>query len=189
MDAVKAKAAVANLSLTDKVNLGTGVQWEQGMKSTTLRCPSYSFCPKVLALGTRRRSRRSPVLQASVSRVCVSLVLTLSLSNIDKSAVDSPVGVRYADLVSAFPAYVKLHNHLDMNPADISVQRDQRCCYVSTLAPEALRTVTQSASAQVQSHADEAARCGNGYRVQGQGCTRSAWSHDVRLAMDSAWQC
>ena len=27
---MKAKAAVAKLSVTDKVNLGTGIQWEKG---------------------------------------------------------------------------------------------------------------------------------------------------------------
>ncbi|KAH9944529.1 beta-glucosidase [Epithele typhae] len=69
---VKAKAAVAKLSLTDKVNLGTGVQWEKG--------PCVGNTPAISAL-------------SGFGGLCLQ---------------DSPVGVRYADLVSAFPPEINV---------------------------------------------------------------------------------
>ncbi|GLB36355.1 putative beta-glucosidase [Lyophyllum shimeji] len=67
----KAKAAVAKLSLTDKVNLATGVQWQRGnCVGNTPAISSISF-----------------------PGLCLQ---------------DSPLGVRYADLVSAFTAGINV---------------------------------------------------------------------------------
>ncbi|KAH8100570.1 beta-glucosidase [Cristinia sonorae] len=68
----KAKAAVAKLSLTEKVNLGTGVQWQKG--ACVGNTPAVSSIPGFKGL-------------------CLE---------------DSPVGVRYADKVSAFPAEINV---------------------------------------------------------------------------------
>ncbi|KAJ8084260.1 hypothetical protein PM082_003028 [Marasmius tenuissimus] len=65
----KAKAAVAKLSLKDKVNLGTGVGWMKGH--------------------------------------CVGNTPAISSINFPGLCLqDSPLGVRFADLVSAFPAAI-----------------------------------------------------------------------------------
>ncbi|RDX56051.1 beta-glucosidase [Lentinus brumalis] len=67
----KAKTAVAKLSLTDKVNLATGVQWQKG--------------------------------------ACVGNTPAISSINFPGLCLqDSPVGVRYADLVSAFPPEINV---------------------------------------------------------------------------------
>ncbi|KAJ4476762.1 beta-glucosidase [Lentinula aciculospora] len=67
----KAQAAVAKLSLTDKVNLGSGVGWEKGnCVGNTPPIPSISF-----------------------PGLCLE---------------DSPLGVRYADFVSAFPPAINV---------------------------------------------------------------------------------
>ncbi|KAH9898580.1 beta-glucosidase [Cubamyces lactineus] len=68
----KAKAAVAKLSLTDKVNLGTGVQWQKG--------PCVGNTPAISSL-------------PGFGGLCLQ---------------DSPVGVRYADKVSAFPPEINV---------------------------------------------------------------------------------
>ncbi|PIL32144.1 hypothetical protein GSI_06850 [Ganoderma sinense ZZ0214-1] len=68
----KAKAAVANLSLTDKVNLGTGIQWQKG--ACVGNTPAIASVPGFTGL-------------------CLQ---------------DSPVGVRYADLVSTFPPEINV---------------------------------------------------------------------------------
>ncbi|KAI0651675.1 beta-glucosidase [Trametes meyenii] len=68
----KAKAAVAKLSLTDKVNLGTGVQWQKG--ACVGNTPAISSVP-------------------GFDGLCLQ---------------DSPVGVRYADKVSAFPPEINV---------------------------------------------------------------------------------
>ncbi|KAI0374349.1 beta-glucosidase [Pilatotrama ljubarskyi] len=68
----KAKAAVAKLSLTDKVNLGTGVQWQKG--ACVGNTPAISSIP-------------------GFGGLCLQ---------------DSPVGVRYADKVSAFPPEINV---------------------------------------------------------------------------------
>ncbi|KAH9846046.1 beta-glucosidase [Lenzites betulinus] len=68
----KAKAAVAKLSLTDKVNLGTGVQWQKG--ACVGNTPAISSLP-------------------GFGGLCLQ---------------DSPVGVRYADKVSAFPPEINV---------------------------------------------------------------------------------
>ncbi|KAI0762813.1 beta-glucosidase [Fomes fomentarius] len=65
----KAKAAVAKLSLADKVNLGTGVQWQKG--ACVGNTPAISSIP-------------------GFGGLCIQ---------------DSPLGARYADLVSAFPPF------------------------------------------------------------------------------------
>ncbi|KAL1952140.1 hypothetical protein VTO73DRAFT_1289 [Trametes versicolor] len=68
----KAKATVAKLSLTDKVNLGTGVQWQKG--ACVGNTPAVASIPGFTGL-------------------CLQ---------------DSPVGVRYADKVSAFPPEINV---------------------------------------------------------------------------------
>ncbi|KAI0639226.1 beta-glucosidase [Trametes polyzona] len=68
----KAKAAVAKLSLTDKVNLGTGVQWQKG--------PCVGNTPAISSI-------------PGFGGLCLQ---------------DSPVGVRYADKVSAFPPEINV---------------------------------------------------------------------------------
>ncbi|TBU49701.1 beta-glucosidase [Dichomitus squalens] len=71
----KAKAAVSNLSLTDKVNLGTGVQWQKG--ACVGNTPAISSIPGFGGL-------------------------------LSMPSTDSPVGVRYADLVSTFPPEINV---------------------------------------------------------------------------------
>ncbi|CAL1696581.1 unnamed protein product [Somion occarium] len=68
----KAKTAVAKLSLNDKVNLGTGVQWQKG--ACVGNTPAVASIP-------------------GFNGLCLE---------------DSPVGVRYADKVSAFPAEINI---------------------------------------------------------------------------------
>ncbi|KAK7694472.1 hypothetical protein QCA50_001658 [Cerrena zonata] len=68
----KAKAAVAKLSLNDKVNLGTGVQWQKG--ACVGNTPAIASLP-------------------GFDGLCIE---------------DGPVGVRYADKVSAWPAEINV---------------------------------------------------------------------------------
>ncbi|KAJ3736982.1 beta-glucosidase [Lentinula guzmanii] len=67
----KAQAAVAKLSLADKVNLGSGVGWEKG------NCVGNT----------------PPISSISFPGLCLE---------------DSPLGVRYADFVSAFPPAINV---------------------------------------------------------------------------------
>ncbi|RPD81819.1 beta-glucosidase [Lentinus tigrinus ALCF2SS1-7] len=67
----KAQTTVAKLSLSDKVNLATGVQWEKG--------PCVGNTPAISSI--------------NFPGLCLQ---------------DSPVGVRYADLVSAFPPEINV---------------------------------------------------------------------------------
>lgn len=87
---VKAEAAVAKLNLTDKVSLATGIGWEVGnCVGNTLPIESIGFPGLCLEGAIASFSSRS---------FCrYSLLTHLYLFT------DSPVGVRYADLVSAFP--------------------------------------------------------------------------------------
>ncbi|KAI0067906.1 beta-glucosidase [Artomyces pyxidatus] len=65
---IQATAAVAKLSLTDKVNLATGIGWQKG------NCVGNT----------------PPISSINFPGLCLE---------------DSPLGVRYADFVSAFPAF------------------------------------------------------------------------------------
>ncbi|KAI0768458.1 beta-glucosidase [Trametes elegans] len=69
----KAKAAVAKLSLEDKVNLGTGIQWQKA-GACVGNTPAIASLP-------------------GFDGLCLQ---------------DSPVGVRYADKVSAFPPEINV---------------------------------------------------------------------------------
>ncbi|TFK30639.1 cellulose-binding beta-glucosidase [Coprinopsis marcescibilis] len=66
---VKAQAAVARMSVADKVNLGTGIQWQKGA------------CVGNIA----------PIQSINFPGLCLQ---------------DGPLGVRFADLVSVFPAAI-----------------------------------------------------------------------------------
>ena len=85
---VKAKAAVAKLSVTDKVNLATG------------SCLPYiiSSCLSVHSLLAGVQWEKGP---------CVGNTAAISSIGFPGLCLqDGPLGVRFADLVSVFPAYV-----------------------------------------------------------------------------------